>query len=109
MKNLNELIGVPILAGKPYYFGGYPAEARSVFIHGVSLMDIYYKKASTDTFFGQLEFEVISNFLAYYLHAPCWEQNRQLQELQADSLQIQNWNDFANVLSLAFDCGIDPF
>lgn len=116
MKKLNELIGIPSILGQPIYVNGFPAPSDNVYMQGVSLKELYYKKVESDNIFSQLEFEILSNFLAYSLHAPILNrllflpgQQEQLEEMRTKSLQIENWNDFANVLAWAIDNRIDPF
>lgn len=126
-EQLAELMYIPKWMDNPMYIGGFPMRAESlriVTVQGQEPRSIheriieYYQQCMDEK--GELlfqpplsqeDFEVLRQWVIYYLHAPIWAMVAVplgFNQLQAEAFAIANWQQLQDVAHKALDFGLDP-
>ncbi len=126
-EQLAELMYIPRWLGDPMYIGGFPMRAESlriVTVQGQEPRSIheriieYYQQCMDDK--GELlsqpplsqgDFEVLRQWVIYYLHAPIWATVAVplgFDKMLSEAFAITNWKQLQAVAHKALDFGLDP-
>ena len=104
MEALKDLGMIPRYFGQPFYPAGFPFKSERVSFEGNCAFDLYFQDD-----WSEENFRFLKQFVAYYLHAPCWYENDKLVQLRALSLLIKTHEELKNLVWDSLELGIDIF
>jgi hypothetical protein len=122
-EQLDDLIYVPKLLGRPVYPGGFPIQPHELEVgtnrKTESIKDRiaqYYKHCFTERgeplenpSLPEEDFQVLRQWMIYLVHAPAWTLHLtpDFEELKAKTLSVQNWKQLDEVSHLCIEFGLD--
>jgi len=76
-------------------------------------VEAYYEFLLKGRLPPQAQLELLTGYVAYWVHAPCWtgleEDGSDLEQLRNSAKSIRSWPELRDWCEKAMDLGIDPF
>jgi hypothetical protein len=92
---------MPTYLGEQFYLGGLPLPADKILYKSVSIQDRFIRKG-TGTHDLKEDEKLCTDYMLYYLLAPCWQISEEDKERAMKA-------DYDELWDICLDNGIDPF